>query len=146
LITLVLGGAAGVVNAGLTGNLRLLPQAIRAHATGRIEAVQLGFLGNIAVGALASGACVFAVSGVACLAQPSALAEAGAGAAAAFIGFAAARWCTSGADTRLLRIAVCKASEAPAAHPDLVTAFETATPAAVYRAASDLMPRRARLH
>ena len=141
LMTVALGGAAGVMNAALTGDLRLLPRVIRTTLD-RIEAVQVGLIGNVVIGGLASIACVVAIAGAACLTSPAGgLAQLETAGAAVFIGFAAARLCTSQSDTRLLRRAVCKASEAPAAHPDVVTALETARPLAIYRTANELMPR-----
>jgi hypothetical protein len=142
LLTFALGGAAGAVNAALAGNLHMLPRLLRASSS-RIEAVQVGLIGNIVIAGAASMACALALTGGGCPIPPAnGLAQIGAGGAAAFIGFAAARWCTNEADKRLLHRAVCKASEAPAAHPDLVMTLETARPLDIYIVANDLMPRR----
>jgi hypothetical protein len=142
-ISLAIGAVAGAINAVLTGNLHLLPAAIRAETSRRIDAVQIGLIGNMTVAAAATMACAFALGSLGCEMVPTNdVRRALAAGAALLIGFAVARWCTSETDKRLLRSAVCKASAAPAAHPEAVSALETAPPMVIYRAADELMPRR----
>lgn len=65
------------------------------------------------------------------------------GAAAFFwVGFVTAGWIAAERDKLLLRLAVCRAATAPAAHPDTIEALAHASPDAVYEAVTALVPRR----
>ncbi|MGH9350137.1 MAG: hypothetical protein ACRD26_23015, partial [Vicinamibacterales bacterium] len=59
------------------------------------------------------------------------------------VGFVAARWATNETDKWLLHAAVCEASAAPAAHPDVIRVIAKSRPFAILRIAQDLMPRHA---
>jgi hypothetical protein len=142
MISLAVGGLGGAINAALTRQLHLAPVLITAAPSQRVDAVQLGVLGNVVIAAAASAMGALTMAGGCPEAAPSetqAMLAAGGGLS---IGFVVARWCTSEADKLLLRRAVCSASIAPAAHPDTVAALEHAHPLAVYHAAKAMMPRR----
>ena len=138
-LALVLGAGGGLLNATVTDNLRLLPAFVKSRGTTRV--LRIGLVGNIALAALASTLCVWALGFPGPLAQ-----EADVGhllavlSTSSCIGFGAARLATNEADKRLLQEAVCKASAAPAAPPATVRAMETAAPWVVYTTTSELMP------
>jgi hypothetical protein len=141
----LLGGVGGALNAALTDNLHLLPLVISVKSPDK-QILHIGFVGSVCIGALAAGGTAAALAGTGCVtAAPGAGALTLATGAGVFLGFVTARWATNEIDKRLLHRAVCKASVAPAAHPDTVRAMETARPMAIFSAVDELTPRRVTL-
>lgn len=139
LVMLGFGAGGGLLNALLTDNLRLCPSIVRVTARTRI--VRPGLAANLGLGALAAFGAFRALA-------PAHPPEARSSCSALLtvvggllVGLLAARWITNESDKRLLRAAACKASAAPAAHPDTVRAIELAPPFEVYNTADGLMPR-----
>ncbi|MBI1873311.1 MAG: hypothetical protein HYS05_05385 [Acidobacteria bacterium] len=137
----VLGGIGGALNAISGQHVRLLP-SIRRLIPGKTPIVELGLLGNIAIGAVAAVVTWWRPGGPGCVdiaagADGFLLASGG----QFLIAFATARWMSAERDRAILRRAVCKAATAPAAHPDTVRAIEAASPEAVYEVVDKLIPR-----
>lgn len=138
-LALLLGAGGGLLNAVMTDNLRLLPAFVKSGGTTRV--LRIGLAGNVALAALASTACVWALGFPGPLVHQADVGHLLAVlATSSCIGFGAARLATNEADKRLLHDAVCKASAAPAAPPATVRAMQTAAPWVVYTTTSELMP------
>ncbi len=138
LAMLGLGALGGAINALLSHNLHLWPSVV-AGGHGRL--VRPGLALNVALGALAAlevslafrpeGAWVGQGSGVGLRPAVTGI----------LVGMLASRWLSAEVDKRLLRAAVNKACQAPAAHPDTLQTIDVAPPHEVYAAADRLMPR-----
>ncbi|MGH9347724.1 MAG: hypothetical protein ACRD26_10710, partial [Vicinamibacterales bacterium] len=138
---LVLGGAGGVLNAALSDNMRVLPARIRCNPDWtRRPTVCLGLLVNAGIGAAAAFALAWVfidpAAHVGARSSTSVLRVFGAG---FVVGFVAARCATNETDKWLLHAAVCAASAAPAAHPDVIRVIGKSRPFAILRIAQDLM-------
>jgi hypothetical protein len=140
-VAMFVGGLGGVMNATLTDNLSFWPCFAPSASRAR-RVIRVGLAGNVTLGAVASGACVWALAGLGSFVpDPNGgqlLAVLG---TSLVIGFGAGRLATNAADLWLLHQAVCRASAAPAAPPDTVRAMETAHPWTIYAATDALMPR-----
>ncbi len=137
--TLAIGLAGGGLNAIVTDNMRLSPLIIKVEPHKRI--VRPGLLANMGIGAAATFACSLTLAALNCSFGSNSAGDLLA-AVGLLIGFLAARSVTIEIDNRLLRVAVCRASAAPAAHPDTVRAMELVPPYVIYKTADELMPRR----
>jgi len=136
----VTGLIGGGLNALITDNMRLFPMIITVSSHHRL--FRPGFLANICVGAAATFGCFVALAGTDCvISENAATAGLRLGLAGAAIGLLTARCLTNETDNQLLRVAVCKASAAPAAHPDTVRALEAAPPRVIYATVDQMMPR-----
>lgn len=136
------GAAGACLNALMSGPIDLLPSVIRVSTDHRIP--RPGLFVAAVIGGAASVGCTAAYAGLTC--QPAFSADGAVAVAllaSSACGFIAARCVTQESDRRVLRAAVCKASSAPAAHPDTVRAFESAPVSALYHAVEQLMPRAA---
>jgi hypothetical protein len=143
VLTLVLGGVGGMLNAMLTDRRRWLPFATVPGSHGK-RLVELGLIGHVFVGAMAAAGVRWAMAGTPILSGEESgwliWLPAGAG---LFVAFVTSRWITNEVDKAIFRRTICKAAMAPAAHPDTVRTLEQAPPTAVYAIIDDLLPRRA---
>jgi hypothetical protein len=144
LVSLVLGGTGGVLNAVLSDRARVLPSFVTL-SPGRTRIVRIGILGNIVTGAATAGGLygVIQLAGTN-LATTSSFGLALLGFCDLFVAFLSARWLTNEVDKLVLRKAVFKAVSAPAAHPDAVGEMQMASPYALYIFVDRLLPRQAR--
>lgn len=136
---LAIGSLGGVLNAVLTDNLHVAPAVIRVTSRERI--VRWGLIVNLCVGAAATYVIRLAALWCGCdLTNKHWLVMGFVGVVLGLVGLLAARSLTNETDRRLLRVAVCKASAAPAAHPDTRQIMEKAPPYVVYLTADAMMP------
>jgi hypothetical protein len=143
LVTLLIGGAGGALNALLSDRARLWPSVLTL-TPGGTRVVRIGIVGNILTGAAAAVCIYWAIQA----AGSTLIAKGGLGllllgCSNLFIAFVTARWVTNEVDKAVLRQAVFKAASAPAAHPDTVGEMELAPPYTIYTLVDRLMPRRA---
>lgn len=138
------GGLGGTLSAAISSNLNPFPSWLRALDGGRFGPVtRIGLLVSSAVGAASSLGLLLALQGaadfddVAAGRVPRRLL-----AFSLVVGFLAARGLTNEVDKVLLRLAVLDAATAPAAHPAVAHALDSAPPYAVYKMAAGLKPRR----
>lgn len=133
-----LGGAGGVLSAWLT-RVGAAPPHRRSARTGRrAAAIRLA----IVVVAAATAAAIAWMVGGAGGGEPSSTGRTASALAFFWIGFVTAGWISAERDKRVLRLAVCRAATAPAAHPDTVRGLAHASPEAVYEAVTALVPQR----
>jgi hypothetical protein len=148
LAVCIAGGVGGIVNAIITDNGFVLPQAKKVEDG--ISIIRPGFLGNILIGAVAAGVSwglYGPLSTYIILGSEKALAlnppegvwlSLSSLVGAALIGISGARWLTSEVDKSLLKAAVTKAASAQPAAPAVAQQIALATPAQALDIASGL--------
>jgi hypothetical protein len=143
LVSLIVGGIGGALNAVLSDCAHVLPSLVRL-SPGRTRIVRVGILGSVVMGAVTATFLSWAVHTAGASLRPTS--EFGLvllGFCNLFIAFVSSRWLTNEVDKLVLRKAVFKAASAPAAHPDVVDEMETAPPYTLYTLVDRLLPRRA---
>jgi len=142
VVSLVIGGLGGGLNAMVSRNVRFLPAVLRLSPEGP-AIVRVGILGDVLTGAFAA-----MCTGWVLRASGSRLDVSGGGAlllvlVGLFVAFLSARWVSNEVDKLVLRRAIFKAVSAPAAHPDALQDIEFAPPETIYAIVDELLPRRA---
>jgi len=138
------GGLGGALSAAISSNLTPFPAWCRSLDGGRLGPMtRVGLLVSSAVGAASSLGLLLALQGTADFDDVSRSGIPGRLLAFSLVvGFLAARSLTNEVDKALLRLAVRDAASAPAAHPEVAHALDSAPPYAVYELAVGLKPRR----
>jgi hypothetical protein len=138
------GGLGGALSAAISSNLTPFPAWLRSLDGGRFGPMtRVGLLVSSAVGAASALGVLLALQGTAEFDDVSQGRIPGRLLAFSLIvGFLAARSLTNEVDKVLLRLAVRDAASAPAAHPEITHALDSAPPYAVYEMAAGLKPRR----